>query len=60
MKESEKGGFNKKVDLTPDYLNRKMESMMHALYDSIEESEKRMRVMEKQIFELTRGKSKTK
>jgi len=33
---------------------------MHALYDSIEESEKRMRVMEKQIFELTRGKSKTK
>jgi hypothetical protein len=60
MKESEKGGFNKKADLTPDYLNRKMESMMHALYDSIEESEKRMRVMEKQIFELTRGKSKTK
>ena len=59
MKESEKCGFNKKADLTPDYLNRKMESMMHALYESIEESEKRMRVMEKQIFELKRGKSKT-
>jgi hypothetical protein len=59
MKKSEDNGFNKKVDLTPDYLNRKMESMMHALYDSIEESEKRMRVMEKQIFELKRGKSKT-
>jgi len=55
MKESEKGGFNKKVDLTPDYLNRKMESMMHALYDSIEESEKRMRNLEKQIFDLKNG-----
>jgi len=52
------GGFNKKTEITPEYLNRKMESMMHALYDSIEESEKRMRIMEREIFELKRGKSK--
>jgi len=57
MKESQ-GGFQKSTEITPEYLNRKMESMMHALYDSIEESEKRMRIMEKQIFELKRGKSK--
>ena len=56
MKESQ-GGFKKSTDITPEYLNRKMESMMHALYDSIEESEKRMRIMEKRLFELTRGKT---
>lgn len=50
-------GFKKETDITPEYLNRKMESMMQALYDSIEESEKRMRIMEKQIFELKRGKT---
>jgi len=49
--------FKKEKDITPEYLNRKMESMMHALYDSIEESEKRMRIMEKQIFELKRDKT---
>lgn len=51
------GGFKKETNITPEYLNRKMESMMQALYDSIEESEKRMRIMEKQIFELKRGKT---
>jgi len=50
-------GFKKETNITPEYLNRKMESMMQALYDSIEESEKRMRIMEKQIFELKRGKT---
>ena len=50
-------GFKKETDITPEYLNRKMESMMQALYDSIEESEKRMRIMEKQIFELKRDKT---
>jgi len=52
------GGFDKKTEITPEYLNRKMESMMNALYDSIEESEKRMRIMEREIFELKRDKSK--
>ena len=56
MKESQ-GGFQKSTKITPEYLNRKMESMMHALYDSIEESEKRMRIMEREIFELKRGKT---
>jgi len=52
------GGFKKETNLTPEYLNGKMESMMAALYDSIEESEKRMRIMEREIFELKRGKTK--
>lgn len=50
-------GFKKQTNITPEYLNRKMESMMSALYDSIEESEKRMRIMEREIFELKRGKT---
>ena len=50
-------GFEKQTNITPEYLNRKMESMMSALYDSIEESEKRMRIMEREIFELKRGKT---
>jgi len=59
MKELEKGsGFQKETKLTPEYLKRKMESMMNAMYDSIEESEKRMRLMEKQLFELKRDKAK--
>lgn len=54
------GGFNTDTEITPDYLNRKMESMMHALYDSIEHQEKRMRNLEQQIFELKNGSSQTK
>ena len=55
-----KGGFNTDTKITPDYLNRKMESMMHALYDSIEHQEKRMRNLEQQIFELKNDSSQTK
>ena len=52
------GGFEKETKITPEYVNNKMESMMHALYDSIEESEKRMRNLEKQIFDLKNGEQK--
>jgi len=53
------GGFKKKTKITPDYLNNKMESMMAALYDTIEETEKRLKNMERVIFEL-KNESTTK
>jgi nucleoside-triphosphatase THEP1 len=38
-------------EITPDYLNKKLESMMLAIFDSIGEMEERMKNMEKQLFE---------
>ena len=48
--------FEKDKDITPEYVNRKMESMLTAIYDVIEENEHRMRKMEQVIFELQNGK----
>ena len=45
------GGFKQENKITPEYLNKKMESMMAALYDTIEETEKRLRNMEKLVHE---------
>jgi Mg2+ and Co2+ transporter CorA len=48
-------GFERKhkgLDVTPDYVNRKMESMMAALFDTIEDFENRVKVLEKQVYEL--------
>lgn len=45
------GEFKTEDKITPEYLNKKMESMMAALYDTIEETEKRLRNMEKLIHE---------
>lgn len=45
------GGFKTEDKITPEYLNKKMESMMAALYDTIEETEKRLRNMEKLVHE---------
>ena len=43
----------KKGEVTPDYVNRKMESMMSALFDTIEDFERRVKNLEKQVFSLT-------
>jgi len=43
----------KKGEITPDYVNRKMESMMSALFDTIEDFERRVKNLEKQVFSLT-------
>ena len=51
------GGFKKETDITPEYINRKMESMMAALYDTVEETEKRLKNMEQVIFELKNEKT---
>ena len=50
--------FEKDKKITTDYVNKKMESMLTAIYDVIEENEHRMRRIEKVLFELQNGKSK--
>jgi len=43
----------KQADVTPGYVNRKLESMMAALFDTIEDFERRVKGLEKQVFRLT-------
>jgi len=43
----------KAAEVTPGYVNRKMESMMSALFDTIEDFERRVKGLEKQVFTLT-------
>ena len=52
------GKFEKDKKVTPEYVNNKMEHMLTAIYDVIEENEHRMRKMEKVLFELQNGKSR--
>lgn len=54
------GEFKKDDTITAEYVNRKMESMLTALYDVIEDNENRMRKMEQVIFELQNGNGKGK
>ena len=44
-------GF-KKNEVTPEYVNKKLESMMSAIFDTIGENEDRMKNIEKRLFEL--------
>ena len=44
-------GFKKKEG-TPEYVNKKLESMMSAIFDTIGENEDRMKNIEKRLFEL--------
>ena len=44
-------GF-KKDEITPEYVNKKLESMMSAIFDTIGENEDRMKNIEKRLFEL--------
>ena len=44
-------GF-KKNEVTPEYENKKLESMMSAIFDTIGENEDRMKNIEKRLFEL--------
>ena len=43
----------KENEVTPGYVNRKMEGMMSALFDTIEDFERRVKNLEKQVFTLT-------
>ena len=42
----------KDTDVTPDYVNKKLEGMMSAIFDTIGENEERMKNIEKRLFEL--------
>ena len=39
--------------ITTDYLNKKMESLMAALFDTIGENEERIKDLELQVWKLT-------
>ena len=51
--------FGTKKDVSPDYLNGKLESMMAAIYDTLGETEERLKNIEKIIFELRNGSKET-
>ena len=40
-------------EITTDYLNRKMEGMMSALFDTLGENEERIKDLELQVWKLT-------
>ena len=41
----------KEAEVTPGYVNRKMESMMSALFDTIEDFERRVKNLEQQVLQ---------
>jgi hypothetical protein len=48
-------------DITPKYVNDKLESMMYAVFDSLMQAEERLKNMEQQLFELKQnGSTQTK
>ncbi len=40
-------------DITADYVNKKMEGLMSALFDTIGENEERIKDLEMQVWKLT-------
>jgi len=40
-------------EVTPEYVNKKMEGLMSALFDTIGESEERIKDLELQVWKLT-------
>lgn len=47
--------FRTDKDVTPDYVNKKLESMMSAIFDTLGETEERIKEVERQIIELKLG-----
>ena len=45
-------GNIKDTKVTAEYVNKKMEGMMSAIFDTIGENEERLKNIEKRIFEL--------
>ena len=45
---------HRKTEITPEYVHKKLESMMSAIFDTIGENEDRMKNIEKRLFELIR------
>lgn len=49
--------LNERTKIDTDYLNRKLESMMAAFFDTIGENEERIKNLEKQLYELKQNGS---
>jgi len=49
------GEFKTDKDVTPDYVNKKLESMMSAIFDTLGEMEERQKELERQIIEIKLG-----
>jgi hypothetical protein len=45
--------FKTDKNVTPDYINRKMESVMAAIFDTLQEYEERFRELEEQVTQLS-------
>ena len=49
--------FDTDKTVTVEYVNDKMESMVAALFDTIQETEERLRNLESKYYELKNGRS---
>jgi len=49
--------LNERTKVDTDYLNKKLESMMAAFFDTIGENEERIKNLEKQVYELKQNGS---
>lgn len=49
------GEFKTDKDVTPDYVNKKLESMMSAIFDTLGEMEERQKELERHIIEIKLG-----
>tara|TARA_B110000977_G_C11038811_1_gene478105 strand:+ start:1300 stop:1512 length:213 start_codon:yes stop_codon:yes gene_type:complete len=45
----------RKDEITPEYVNNKMESLMSALFDTIGENEERIKDLEAQVWKLSQA-----
>ena len=45
----------RKDEITPEYINRKMENLMSALFDTIGENEERIKDLEAQVWKLSQA-----
>ena len=48
--------FDTDKTVTAEYVNDKMESMVAALFDTIQETEERLRNLEQKYYELKNGR----
>ena len=49
--------FKKDTEVTAEYVNDKGESMVSALFDTISETEERLKNLEQKYYELKNGQS---
>lgn len=50
---AQKQSSERKTKITPEYVNNKLEQILSALFDTLEENEDRIKRMEAQVHKLT-------